>query len=232
MSTPPQAHRQTAESRLELAATVLLAVAALLTAWSAFQSTKWSGVMAIRFNEAAAVRAESAKANSTAGSLATVDVGSFLQWLAAYADELRAGDPPQVDGAYVPDPQRLTGFLALRFRPEFRVAFDAWIAERPLTLTRSAAPSTPFDLPEYELAASQRATELEQRGDELARQGRDANQRGDNYVLMTVLFALSLFFSGVSTKVHRQATRAICLALSSAVLVGGAIVVATFPVRL
>jgi hypothetical protein len=218
--------------RIELDSTLLLAAAAVLTAWSAFQSTKWSGVMAIRFNEAAAVRTESAKANSDANAVLNVDVGSFLQWLSAYADELRAGDPPQTDGAYVAEPQRLTGFLALRFRPELRTAFDAWIATNPLTLTRSNAASTPFELPEYRLAARERADELEARGDDRAADAREANQRGDNYVLMTVLFAISLFFAGVSTKLHVMSAQLLSLALSSAALVCAGIVVATFPVKL
>jgi hypothetical protein len=218
--------------RIELASTLLLAAAAVLTAWSAFQSTKWSGVMAIRFNEAAAARTDSAKANSDANALLNVDVGSFLQWLAAYADELRAGDPPQTQGGYVPDPQRLTGFLALRFRPELRTAFDAWIATGPLTLTRSNAASTPFELPDYTLDAKARAEELELRGDELAAEAREANQRGDNYVLMTVLFAISLFFAGISTKLHTVAAQLLSLGLSSVVLIGAGIVVSTFPVKI
>jgi hypothetical protein len=223
--------KATLESRLELVATVLLAAAAVLTAWAAFQSAKWSGVMTIRFNEATAARNESAKANTDAAALTNADIGAFLQWLNAYAQELRAGDPPAVDGSYTPDPGRLSGFLAMRFRAEFRPAFDAWIATRPLTFTRTAAPSTPFELPEYRLTATDRAEELAGRGDELSEKAREANQRSDNYVLMTVVFAVGLFFAGVSTKVHIVGSQLILLTLSAGVLLSGAIVVATFPVK-
>ena len=40
---------------LELAATILMAVAAIMTAWTAFQSTKWGGVQADKFAEAGAM---------------------------------------------------------------------------------------------------------------------------------------------------------------------------------
>jgi hypothetical protein len=53
--------RRTRE-RIELVATVLLACATVLTAWSAFESTKWSGTQTIHFSQAGADRTESAKA--------------------------------------------------------------------------------------------------------------------------------------------------------------------------
>ena len=50
--------------RLEIAATVLLSAATVLTAWSAFESTKWSGVQAIRFSRASASRTDSVRASN------------------------------------------------------------------------------------------------------------------------------------------------------------------------
>jgi hypothetical protein len=53
-SDPAELRRR--KRRLEIAATVLLSPATVLTAWSAFWSTKWSGVQAIRFSQASASR--------------------------------------------------------------------------------------------------------------------------------------------------------------------------------
>ena len=62
---------------LELAATILMAIAAVLTAWTAFQSSKWSGVQAIEFSEAGAARTESTVFSTRAGQQALVDISGF-----------------------------------------------------------------------------------------------------------------------------------------------------------
>lgn len=56
--------------------------------------------------------------------------------------------------------QALADFYAARFRPEFAPAFEAWSASRPIENPEAAA--SPFDLPEYKVAALERAARLEQ----------------------------------------------------------------------
>jgi hypothetical protein len=41
---------------------------------------------------------------------------------------------------------------------------------------------------------------LSQKSEEQIQMAKQANQNGDNYILLTVLFATVLFFSGVGTK--------------------------------
>ena len=130
------------QRRRELWATVLLSVATLLTAWSAFQATKWSDVMTIRFSEANAARTQSGAAAARASSQRTLDVTVFTSYVEAVAAE-RAE-------------QRQ--FIEDRFRAEFRPAFEAWVATRPRT--SPSAPSTPFAMPEYQLAEERRSAEL------------------------------------------------------------------------
>ena len=72
-------------SNLDLLATVLLAVAAVATAWSSYQSARWSGVQTIDFSRANAARIESARASGEAGRQTQVDVLTFTQWANAYA---------------------------------------------------------------------------------------------------------------------------------------------------
>ena len=94
------------QSRLELLATVVLTVATLLTAWSAFKSGKWSGVQATSFSEAGATRTESTRASTTGGQLATIDVTLFSQWADAVSN----------------DNFDLADFWFERFRDEFKPA--------------------------------------------------------------------------------------------------------------
>lgn len=198
--------------RLELAATILLAVAAVATAWSSYQAARWSGEQAIAFSAANAARLEASRAEALANEQTAIDVSTFIAWTQAYATEN----------------ELLEDFYFRRFRAEFRPALEAWIATRPLR--NVDAPLTPFVLPEYQLEARQRAAE---RDAEAARQTELAkrnNQRSDNYVLAVVLFASSLFFAGISTKLARPMNRAALVGIGWVIFLGALAWVLTFPI--
>jgi len=55
--------------------------------------------------------------------------------------------------------RELAAFYKTRFRPEFRTAFDAWIATNPFV--DASAPRTPFAMPEYSVAAKHEAEQLD-----------------------------------------------------------------------
>jgi hypothetical protein len=138
-------------------------------------------------------------------------VTSFTSWLNALASERRV-DPNSSrapDGTYAPDPNQLSGFLFARFRPEFKTAVESWLALKPLE--NPAAPPTPFATTEYRLAATARANRLERTADRRAAQARTANQRSDEYVLITILFASVLFFAGISSKMDTRRARLLLL---------------------
>lgn len=216
---------------LELVGTVVLALAAILTAWSAFQSAKWSGLQSIAFAEAGAARTESARAANLAGQQAQVDIGVFLRWVAAFETDLRDGNIPEPASlaAYEPDPETVAGFIYLRIRPEFRPAFDAWLATNPIR--SPGAPASPFEMEEYQLEASKRADELLATAEARAQDARDDNQTSDNYVLATVVFAAVLFFVGLSTKLRSRWSSLGALGFGILLFVGAAVTVLTFPIE-
>lgn len=199
---------------LELLATILLAIAAVATAWSSYQSARWSGIQAIEFSVSNSKRVESTRASNQAGQLSQVDALSYTQWVNAYAE----GD------------QLLSNFYLRRFRPEFKPAVLAWIRARPLE--NPDAPPTPFSMPEYRSAKQEEADRLLDEAETATASARQANQRSDNYVLAVVLFAASLFFAGISTKVGRQRQRIALLSFGYLIFVGTLVWVATFPVSI
>ena len=122
----------------------------------------------------------------------------------------------------------LADFYVDRFRPEFGVAFDAWIATEPFT--NPSAPKTPFEMPEYQVAARNEADRLDKAAEESAAEvGRDI-QRASNYVLTVVLYAVVLFFAGISTKITGRRLRAVMLAAGFVVLAAAIAWVVTLPV--
>ncbi|MDZ7733282.1 MAG: hypothetical protein U5R31_09335 [Acidimicrobiia bacterium] len=202
------------ERRVELIAAILLSIATVATAWSAFQATKWGGVMAIEFSNANAARTEATAASDAAGQFVGIDVQLFTQWLNAYED----GN------------QELAQVYERRFREDFKPAFEAWWAMDPFENPEST--QVPFQMEEYHLPEEQQAIELTAEADEASEAARVANQRGDNYVLTTVLFASVLFFAGVSGKFNARRAKIITLVMASGILVIGIGLIATFPVQL
>jgi hypothetical protein len=202
------------ERWLELVSTVLLALAAVATAWAGYQSSRWHGMQAEAQSASIAARVESTRAANVANRQVQIDVSIFTQWVDAYA----LGE------------RRLAGFYRLRFRDEFEPAFEAWIATKPLQ--NPDAPLTPFAMPQYELAAQKESDRLEAVATAASHEVKVDIQRADNYVLAVVLFAASLFFAGISTKMHTHAARAAILTLGCVLFLGTAIWIATFPVSI
>lgn len=218
-----------ASDRIELLATIIMALAAILTAWCAFQATKWGGIMSIEFSSANAVRIESSKADALANTQRSVDVNVYTQWLEAVAEEIADGViPPVREAGYEPQDGTLSAFYFHRMRPEFKTALDAWLETEPLT--NADAPPTPFAMEEYQLEASLRADELVLESEAHRQDALDANQNGDNYVLTTVGFALVIFFAGVSSKLKEQRNRWIAIVMAMTLFALGIVALAFLPI--
>jgi Domain of unknown function (DUF4337) len=199
-------------TRLELVATVLLALAAVATAWSSYQANRWNGEQAKTTSRVNATRFEASRASNLANAQTQVDIATFTQWVDAYARR----------------ETQLADFYERRFRTEFKPAFDAWVASRPLR--NPNAPLTPFAMPQYRLAANADAARLDANAEELAAQARRNIQRSSDYVLSVVLFAVALFFAGISTRLGTPRLGLALLALGCAVFLATLVWVATFPV--
>src|SRR3954464_14980206 len=89
----------------ELVATVLLAVAAVMTAWSSYQATRWNGEQAKAAGRANGARPPAPRAAGRGPAETQIDVATFIQWVSAhqagnasleasYADRFRAEFKP------------------------------------------------------------------------------------------------------------------------------------------
>jgi hypothetical protein len=198
----------------ETLATVLLVVAAVATSWSSYQATRWNGEQAAAAGRTSAVRIEASRADGLAEAQTQIDVATFIAW--AEADQ--TGD------------RDLAAFINDRFRDEFRPAFDAWIATRPAT--NEDAPETPFAMDEYQLASRELAVELDDQAEASAAEVREDIQRASNYVLTVVLYAVALFFAGMSTRVTAHRLRWVLTLSGCLIFLGTLVWIATFPISL
>jgi hypothetical protein len=196
----------------ELMATVLLSIAAVATAWASYQAARWHGEQARAQSASIAARVESTRADGIANRQSQIDVALFTQWVDAYARS----------------ETELADFYEKRFRPEFQPAFEAWVATRPRK--NPNAPLSPFAMPQYKLAATVKADRLEVRAATSSQRAGNFIERADDYALALVLFASSLFFAGISTRLHSSASRMVVLGLGATLFLGTVIWIATFPV--
>jgi hypothetical protein len=202
------------ERHFELVATVLLAMAAVATAWASYQSARWHGEQARAQSASIAARVESTRAANVANRQGQIDVALFTQWVDAYAR----------------NETELAAFYDKRFRPEFKPAFEAWVATRPRK--NPSAPLSPFAMAQYKLAANAASDRLEVRAAGFSQRAGAFIQRADDYSLAVVLFASSLFFAGISTRLRSSTARMVILGLGCALFLGSVIWIATFPVSL
>jgi hypothetical protein len=197
--------------RLELAATVLLALATVGIAWSAYQARVWTGEQSQGYSRATAARIAVNRAAALANRQVQIDVATFVQWVDA-----RAAHRSELDE-----------FYRARFRDEFHPAFGAWLATRPFQ--NPEAPPTPFAMPQYRLKATQDADRLEATAAADSERAKEANERADNYMLAVVLFASSLFFAGISAKLQSPLATMVTFVLSAVVFLAGLVWIATMP---
>lgn len=205
---------RTGTRRTETFAAVLLALAAVATAWSSYQASRWTGEQAETFSAANASRVESTRASDLANSQTQVDIATFVQWVDAHL----GGD------------RELATFYERRFRDEFRPAFRAWLASDPFE--DPDAPPSPFTMDAYLVDARVQAARLERTANDLAEQAREDVQRATNYVLGVVLFAIVLFCAGIGSKVGDDRLQRIVVGVGAAVFLLAVAWIATFPISL
>ena len=191
----------------------ILALTSLAAAWSGYQSALWGGVQSTRYSEASAKRIESTRMSTYANQLSTIDVLTFTSFVNAWTDDNTA----------------LADFYEQRFRPDFRPAFDAWMATNPLD--NPNAPPSPFAMPEYALPEQAQADQLEEEAGELFREGQDANQQSDDYVLNTVILAGVLLLSGAAPRIRWVPARIALAVVSLTIFSVGLYNIATYPVE-
>jgi hypothetical protein len=200
------------DERVEVVAAILLSLATVLSAWGAYQATRWGGVQANSYAEAAAFRSEAASHNTVASRQVQIDVATFLAW----------------SDAILSDDSMLAEFIEERFRPEFVVAFEAWLGDAPADASQ-LPDGTPFEQQEYvveeQLATIAKSVEAEA----ALKDAQAANQIGDNFVLTAVLFASVLFFAGVAAKFRPQWLRWAMLGFAVVIFAIGLIVEFSLP---
>src|SRR4029453_3820711 len=104
------------ERELEIVAAIMLSLATVGIAWSGYQAAKWSGIQARRYTQANTARSNANRGATLGSQEPPQELLNFNRWL-----EVTTEGNTQLAQLY-----------ERRFRPEFRPAFRAWLAQDPI----------------------------------------------------------------------------------------------------
>jgi hypothetical protein len=192
-----------------LGTVAIVSIAALATAWCAFQSSLWGGRQTFALLDATADNVRATERHLEGNQLFLLDATMFMAW----------------DGASLRGEDAVAASHAARFRPELRAAFAAWRAHRG-----PDAPPTPFGEPEYLVMARVHGDDLALRARAAAERAMTFNRTSDTYVLMTVLFSTVTVLAGLAEKLRHPRARRWLFLFTVAMLAAAVVAVATLPV--
>ncbi len=202
----PHAHQW-----IEILEAIVLAAVAVLTAWSGYQAAKWDARSAAAYAMASQTTTQAQEQQTLAGQDHLYDIIALNTWINA----TRGND------------KAFAALVERRFRPEYEVAFRAWIKTDPLN--NPNAPLGPALMPEYRSAKLEKARALNEESSRQFRQGVDSRETGDRYVRITVLLATVLLLTALAQRFKIHAARVGLLAVASIMLVRAVSLIVSFP---
>lgn len=199
------------EEVIEILEVLLLAAAAIATAWSGYQAAKGDGQQSVLYSDASVDRVQANTAAALGQQRLAADGAMFSAWL-----EARAANDAD-----------LQAMLVRRFSPEYRMAFAAWLGTRPFT--NPDAPPGPGDMPQYHNPQMEQAEQLNEQAATLEEAGTEARHTAEEYVRATVLFALVLFLVAVGQRFRLRGVRIATIATAFGLLAYGLYDLASLP---
>lgn len=196
---------------ISIAEAVLLSIVTLMAAWSGYAAAKWSTESRVDLAAASAARTKANRAQLDSLQIRNFDSSTFDAWFSAYV----AGN------------EEAKTLAAHRFRPAFRVAFDAWRATDPET--NPNAPRGPTYMPQYRQPGLAKAATLDKKADALFAEGSSKGDTADRYIRTTVILASVLFLIGISTQFPLRGVRYGLLGLGAALLIWSLVQLAQLP---
>ena len=186
---------------IQIAEAVLLSIVTITAAWAGYSAARWGTASRVDIAQSSTMRNIATRDDLTATSLRNFDASTFNAWFTAFT---------------LNSPQK-EAIAIRRFRPQFRVAFDAWLKTDPLH--NPHAPPGPTYMPQYKLPAQAQANALDNEATAKFSEGTKAGLTGDNYVQITVFLAAVLFLVGIGSSFKLHGVRYALISFGSVLLI-------------
>lgn len=202
------------DQKIEVITAVLMGLVIVAIAWSAYQATLWGGIQTFRLVDANRASRQVTVLTLQQGQYSTIDVLTFIEYINALHN----------------NNTNLSQFYFERFRPDFKVAVQAWLETNPFE--NPNAPSHPFVMPEYNRTFAVEAEQFAKQAELKLEEAQQANQNSDNYVLLTVLYASVLFIGSVITKFSSRQLRMMVLIAGLVIFSVATVMLASMPIAM
>lgn len=174
------------KDRVEQIIAVMLGLAAIITAWTAFQSSQLGDKVQESFSEGIRSSDQASQEYNTAIATDNQDQAIFLEYAKALVSE------DEVTATYIQESL---------MSPELAAAVQWWI-EQP----DDTGPDSPFveENPNWDDSSWNTAADLDVEAQQYFDSARQADADGDEFDLLEVIVTLSLFLFGVASLVRQQ----------------------------
>jgi hypothetical protein len=199
------------EEVVEILEAFLLAFVAIATAWSGFQAARWDGRETELYAQASTIRVGADQILTLGGQQRLLDVTTFNTWIEA-----------RFEGR-----TELMALYERRFSPEYKVAFDAWLATDPFS--NPEAPAGPSFMPEYVNPQLERGAAMNELANRRFVEGTAARGHADDYIRTTVMLATVLFLIALSQRFRVRRVRYGVLAVAGGLMIFGLVTILTYP---
>ena len=196
---------------IQIAEAVLLSIVTITAAWAGYSAARWGTASRVDIARSSTLRNLATRDDLTATTLRNFDASTFNAWFTAYT---------------LNSPQK-EAIAVRRFRPPFRVAFNAWLATNPLHNPK--APPGPTYMPQYKLPAQAQANALDNQADAKFDQGTKDGVTGDNFVQITVFLAAVLFLVGIGSSFRLHGVRYALITFGSVLLIFAVVLILRQP---
>ncbi len=197
--------------KMDLAYATILGLTIVVTAWCGYQHELWSSALTFELKAANTAHREFTTAELKERQSVVIDVIAFNGYLDAVSNH----------------DQKLIDYYKNSFRPEMKVAFDAWLKTDPLNNTGAKA-TTPFDMPEYLLPLdSDKVQGFLQTADEKSQNADSMSSIASNYVFFTSLYASVSFLEGIGRVFASKKMQSIFLVMGAIIFSATTIVMFT-----
>lgn len=176
---------------VEVIEAILLALVAITTAWSGYESARWDSVQSELYGRSSRLRVEGQALEIEANQAKQYNASTVVEWLKAEAH----GET------------KLADFFERRLLPEFQPVFQAWKKTDPLH--NPNAPAGPALMPEYRDLRAEEAAKKNQTATDLFDRGTQARERADEYVRVTVFLATVLLLIAIAQRFHSHRIRVV-----------------------
>ena len=198
---------------VQIGEALLLSLVTIAAAWSGYAAAKWGTESRFELAQAATLRNLATRADLSALSTRNFDSSTFNTWFTAFTL----------------DDRQKQALAERRFRPEFKVAFDAWMATDPFRNPR--APPGPTYMAQYRLADQAKAEALDREAVAAAAAGHHAGVVGDDYIRITVFLAAVLFLVGIGSTFKLHTIRYALITIGSLLLILATVLILQQPGR-